>query len=189
MRRSRRRHLTALVGLVLVLTACGGDADADDEALPEETTTTTEADEVEETTTSTTEAEATPESEVTEAYLVAWDALLAATNPPDPASVELVAHVSGPALVTARQRAERLQAEGAALFGTAEHDVEVRTVDDTAAVLWDCSNDRLYEAPATEPPDPDVDPVLLGHEAHMVNTPEGWKLDALFDSEDACAGR
>lgn len=182
-----RRSAALLIMSLLVSAGCGDDSGVD-ETLPavDETTTTSETAPPSSTST-TLSPEAAAEHDVSTAYLAAWDGIVAASDPPDPASIGLVAVLMGDALEVVRTSITGLQERGQSLVGEITHDVHVQSLAGETAVVFDCTVDGLHERPTGEPPDPAIGTVELGHEARMRKTVEGWKVERMFGSEEACA--
>lgn len=140
--------LPAFVALVLVA-GCGGD---DDDVAPSPTATPNTPTETS-TPPSTPAATATasPEDEVSEAYLAYWDAYSAALLNLDASLAEEVA--AGEELERIREEIEMLRADGVALRVVVEHDFAVVQASADSAVVIDEYQDRSFTVdPETKEP-------------------------------------
>ncbi len=160
---------------VLALAGCGGDDDEGGDAA-DDTTTSSEAD------------EATVEQDVVEAYEAHWQALIDASDPPDPEAAGLDAHVTGEALTNMRSFLARLKAEGVVVRGTYEFDARAIEVGDDSAVVEDCGLDQMEGVLAAsgevvEPYDDQRDGIV----AELVKEDGTWKVTSVRDDEQVCA--
>lgn len=119
---SRTLVLPAVVTIVgLVLTACSGGGDEPSAAKKPVTLTSGGA-----------------QSAVLEAYGAYWDAILAASDPPDPGSSILSAHASGVELHRAVTAIKARKEAGERLRGSYGHSARVTAVVGDTATVEDC---------------------------------------------------
>jgi hypothetical protein len=133
------RSAACALAAVLVLGACGGGGGDDDESAgsgDRETTTTTAA-EPETTTT----AALTPEEQVLRDYDAAHQAIIAASNPPDPNHPDLLAHMGGDALARQQSQLRQWQGLNVAADTSVVSRPEVTSISGSVATVRDCFTD------------------------------------------------
>lgn len=173
-------------GLMLMLAACGDDGE-DDTA---ETDTTEESSEGEPdgTDPEETEEELSPEDEVLAAYEAAWDAVVAAYDPPDPEHPDLLATFGGDALLRHQVALENYQLDGLSEVATSsENDPQVASLVDDTAVVEDCIKE-VTEMLDTETREPQKEPqeVTVHSRRHMERTEGTWKIVQVETLGESC---
>ena len=168
-----RKAVWALVG-VLSLGACtGGEGESADSSK------TTRILSPGESTSTTVDPQA---AEVIAGYEAYWDAVLAASDPPDPSHALLAAHAKGEELAKAKTLLAAQKQFGEVARGTFDLDPSVRSIDDDRAELADCWTpdislfDRASGDLKTKPP-------AIGHQllVELELEDEAWKVSLITD--------
>jgi len=140
-----------IVACVAFMVGCRGDGDESTPA-PSPTATVTSSASPTQTATPTTVSLDAQREEVREAYLAYWDAYAAAVLELDVSLVE--DYATGEELEGIRQEIEDYRADGVAARIRVEHDFEVVSVSDTAAVVIDeYVNNSFYVDAKTKLPE------------------------------------
>lgn len=176
---------TAAAVLLLAVSCGGGDDDAEDTSggqSPEETS---------DSATTTTEAPTTtlsPEDEVLAAYRAAKDALIAASDPPNPDDPDLLATHAGDTLTRLQAALDRDRTEGVSYVTTIEtHETGPPTITGDTAVLEACIVDRsqVIDTVTREPRGEPGETYRLVT-AEMQRIDGTWKLVQQEEVADTC---
>lgn len=175
------RAAVAAVGAVLVLgaTACGG---GDDGAA----TATTRSD-LRDPEGTTTTAEPLPEDAAVAAYRAAYEAYLAALDPPDPTSPDLPLLFGGDALTAIVDTVLSARDQGVRVEATMEMDPAVVSATDDEVVLEDCvvETNAVYDLGTGE--QTDAGTYTTHRRATVVQAADGtWVVGAFEKLEEPC---
>jgi hypothetical protein len=164
-----------LLGVVLVLSSCSGDGDAEGAIA---TTTTGQAPPAAAATTTTRPSQADIKAAVLAAYRAYWADVVAVGKTADWQSPRLAKHARGQALEKVRTHFRTMKAAGLIDLGTVKLSPKVTTVRGRTAVVEDCidvSRFLLHDAKTRQPrerPDPRPDDGV----ATLTLTADGWKV-------------
>ena len=174
-----------LLGVVLVLSSCSGDGDA--EGAIASTTTgqvpTTAA------TTTTRPSEADTKAAVLAAYRASWADVVAVAKTADWQSPRLAAHTTGQALQRLRTHFRNLKTFGLITLGTVKLNPRVTTLRGRTAIVEDCvdvSRFLLHDAKTRQPREK-PDPRPNAGVATLTLTADGWKVSKTV-GRGKCAG-
>jgi hypothetical protein len=190
MRRDRGRRswraAPLLLGVVLVLSACSGDGDAEGAIA---TTTTGQAPTTAAATTTTRASAADTKTAVLAAYRASWADVVAIGKTADWQSPRLAAHTTGQALQRLRTHFRNLKTFGLITLGTVELNPKVVALRGRAAIVEDCvdvSRFLLHDAKTRQPREkPDSRP--NAGVATLTLTADGWKVSKTV-GRGQCAG-
>jgi hypothetical protein len=170
-----RRAAPLLLGVVLVLSSCSSDGDAEGAIA---TSTTGQAPTTAATTTTTRPSKADTKAAVLAAYRAYWADVVAVGKTADWQSPRLAKHATGQALEKVRTHFRTMKAAGLIDLGTVKLSPKVTTVRGRTAVIEDCidvSRFLLHDAKTRQPrerPDPRPDDGV----ATLTLTADGWKV-------------
>jgi hypothetical protein len=175
-----------LLGVVLVLSSCSGDGDAEGATA---TSTTGQAPTTVAATTTTRPSKADTKAAVLAAYRAYWADVVAVGKTADWRSPRLAKHATGQALEVVRTHFRTMKAAGLIDLGTVKLSPKVTTVRGRTAVVEDCidvSRFLLHDAKTRQPrerPDPRPDDGV----ATLTLTADGWKVSKTV-GRGKCAG-
>jgi len=163
-----------MVGVLVLLGACGGDDE-----------TSTPATDLGDDDTGDTAA---TDQELVDAYEASWNDFIRAGDPPQPDAPFLADHNTGQALTDARNLLQSYVAEGVVMRGTYEFDAKVVESNDQEATVHDCGLNQLEGVVAATGEVVDQsDDVRDGLIAALVLEGGEWKVTSLQKSEEVCA--
>ncbi|MGH2749001.1 MAG: hypothetical protein ACRDKB_13925 [Actinomycetota bacterium] len=171
-----------MLGFVVIIASCtNGDDDLSgtDQATTTEATSTSAS---EETTTTLSE-----EDELIRDYQAAWDAFLAASDPPDPNLLALLDTHVGEGLSNAQNAIVNLQANGYVARGPVEFNPRVVSIDGDVAIVEDCTVDtgELYDAATGAQVSP-AGPEIINREVRMERIEGTWRLALSTGRSETC---
>jgi hypothetical protein len=177
----------AMVLLALGSSACGDDGGADEsgaggeDELADDTTSSGDDD-----TGTTTTAEPSPEDQAIAAYRAAYDAYMAALNPPNPQSADLIRTFSGEALTAIVDTVFRARDEGVYVVGSFEMHPEVVSATPSEVILADCVVETNTTYDAATRTEKDSGTYVHNRKATVVNTKGVWSVAAFEQLEEPC---
>ena len=175
-----------LLGVVLVLSSCSGDGDAEGAIA---TTTTGQAPTTAAATTTTRPSVADTKAAVLAAYRASWADVVAVAKTADWQSPRLAAHTTGQALQRLRTHFRNLKTFGLITLGTVKLNPRVTTLRGRTAIVEDCvdvSRFLLHDAKTRQPREK-PDPRPNAGVATLTLTADGWKVSKTV-GRGKCAG-
>ncbi len=182
--RTRIRALAGAVAIMLVLglAACGGD---DDETESSDTTVTEESDAGGGDTTTT--VAPTPDDLAIAAYNRAWEAMFAASNPPNPMHPSISESLTGVAAQSIAGVVIEQQNAGQHTVGSMQTHPEVVSSTADEVLLRDCTvEDSTTYDTATNAVVEEGSGIPRSREAEVVNQEGTWRVSVIRTLEDAC---